>query len=370
MPVYKDEKKGTWYVHLGYTNWTGKRVFHTKRGFGTKREAKAYEEEFLRTSGKSTDMSLKSLCDLYIEDLRTRRKPTTVYGEECMIRRHITPHLGTLPVNKITVTTIREWQNKIMQAKGIYSKRPLSPHTLRNISVCLSSILNYAVRFYGLPQNPINIARGMGKAVVHVDFWEAEEFEKFLSVVPDEDDRLYFTVLFTSGMRVGEFLALSPGDFDFKANKIHISKTYNWKLKYISPPKTETSVRTITMPKSVMAAIKKYMDRLYEVPERVFENISQRMLTDRLAKYSKIAGVKKIRLHDLRHSHASFLIHSGVPITAISKRLGHKNPKITLEVYSHVYESSDTEIVNVLEEKRFLSKNKKVCSKCAQKVKK
>ena len=136
MPVYKDEKKGTWYVHLGYTNWTGKRVFHTKRGFGTKREAKAYEEEFLRTSGKSTDMSLKSLCDLYIEDLRTRRNPTTVYGEECMIRRHITPHLGTLPVNKITVTTIREWQNKIMQAKGIYSTNARCRRTHYAISAC------------------------------------------------------------------------------------------------------------------------------------------------------------------------------------------------------------------------------------------
>lgn len=350
MPAYKDEKRGTWYVKFRYTDWTGKKIETMKRGFATKREAKAYEEEFIRAAGKSPDMSMQSLCEIYLDDLKKRNKPNTVYSETCMIRRHITPHLGDMPVNKITVSTVREWQNAIMQAKALHSKRPLSAHTLRNISVCLSSILNYAVRFHGLPSNPVQVARGMGKATVHVEFWEADEFDKFLSVIDDKNDRLYFIVLFTSGMRLGEFLALTPADLDFRACKIRITKTYNWKLKYTSPPKTDTSVRTITMPRGVMEGIKEYLTGFYGyVPGRVFEATSQKMLAARMAKYAAIAGVKKIRVHDLRHSHASFLIHSGVPITAISKRLGHKNPKITLEVYSHVYQSSDTEIAQIFE---------------------
>lgn len=351
MPAYKDEKRGTWYVQFWYTDWTGKRVHTIKRGFAKKGDAKKYEEEFKRTVAGAPEMTMTSLCDLYLEDLRARRKPTTVYGEECMIRRHITPYLGNMPINKITVSTIREWQNKVMQAKAIYSKNPLSPHTLRNISVCLSSILNFAVRFHGLPSNPVKIAKGMGKAIAHLDFWELDEYEKFRAAIDNEDDKLFFSIMFASGMRVGEFLALTPDDIDFKTNQITINKTYNWKLKYTSPPKTATSNRTITMPSSIMKALKKYMKSFYgQPPDRLFSETSQKILTARLAKYAKKAGVKKIRLHDLRHSHASYLIHKGFPITAISQRLGHKNPKVTLEVYSHVYQASDGGIADALED--------------------
>ncbi len=350
MPAYKDEQRGTWYVRFRYTDWAGKRVETTKRGFATKREAKEYEEEAKRTAGHAPDMTMKSLCDLYIEDLKARRKQTTVYSEDRMIQRHILPHLGDIPINEITVSTVREWQNQIMQAKSIYSKKPLSQHTLRNINVCLSSILNFAVRFHGLPSNPVKITKGMGKTNAHLDFWEADEYEKFRAAIDNDADRLFFSVLFTSGMRIGEFLALTIDDVNFKTNKITVNKTYNWKLKYTSPPKTETSNRTITMPKSVMQELKKYLDGFYgQPPDRIFDATSQKILTSRLAKYAAKAGIKKIRLHDLRHSHASFLIHSGVPITAISQRPGHKNPKITLEVYSHVYQASDGEIADVLE---------------------
>jgi len=344
MPAYKDKKRKTWFVQLRYTDWTGKTVRKTKRGFATQHDAKAFEEEFCRTAGKSPDMTMSSFCQLYLDDLSTRRKANTVYSEECMIRRHILPYLGDIPINQITVSTVRNWQNQIMQAKAIYSKRPLSPHTLRNISVCLSSILNHAVRFYGLPQNPVQIARGMGKAVAHIDFWEVDEFNKFIDAVEEKDYKLFFTILFSSGMRLGEFLALTPADLDFQNNKINVTKTYNWKLKYSGPPKTETSVRTITMPENVMQEIKAYLESFFDPPDRVFAAATQKTLTARLAKYAARAGVKQIRLHDLRHSHASFLIHSNIPPTAIAQRLGHKNAKVTLEVYSHVYQASDMEI--------------------------
>ena len=349
MPAYKDEKRGTWYARFYYTDWTGKRIETTKRGFDTKKAAKEYEAEAKRTAGQSPEMTLKSLCDIYLADLKARRKPTTVYSETRMIERYILPHLGDMPLNKITVTTIREWQNTILSMKSMFTGKPLSSHTHRNISVCLSSVLNFGVRFHGLPSNPCIVARSIGKTRVHIDFWEQEEFKRFLAAVDDEDDKLFFSILLASGMRVGEFLALAPEDFDFDAGKISINKTYNWKLKYISSPKTETSTRTIAMPKSIMDGIRHFLTKYYEPPERAFMSTSQRMLTDRLAKYAARAGVKKIRLHDLRHSHASFLIHHNVPITAISQRLGHKNPKITLEVYSHVYETADTHIAEILE---------------------
>lgn len=349
MPVYKDEARGTWYTRFYYTDWQGKRIETTRRGFAKKGDAKKFEDEFKRTAGRSPEMTLKSLCDIYLADLKARRKPTTVYSETRMIERYILPYLGDLPVNKITVATVREWQNTILSLKSMFTGKPLSSHTHRNISVCLSSLLNFAVRFHGLPSNPCIVARSIGKTRAHVEFWEQDEFERFLAAVDDEDDKLFFSVLLFSGMRVGEFLALAPEDFDYESNRIHINKTYNWKLKYISSPKTETSTRTIAMPKKIMDAIRRFIAKYYEPPERAFMATSQKMLLTRLAKYAAIAGVKRIRLHDLRHSHASFLIHNNVPITAISQRLGHKNPKITLEVYSHVYETADTHIAEILE---------------------
>lgn len=349
MPAYKDEQRGTWYVRFRYTDWTGKRHETTKRGFAKKGEAKEYEEEFRRTIGKSPDMTMNNLCTLYLDDLKTRRKPTTVYSETRMIDRYIKPYLGDMPVNQITVAVVRQWQNEIIQTKNMFTGKPLSQHTHRNISVCLSSVLNYAVRFHGLPNNPVNIARGIGKTKTSIDFWEREEFDKFLSVVDDECDRLCFSVLFTSGMRLGEMLALTPADLNFEKDTISITKTYNWRLKYTSSPKTETSVRTIAMPHSIMQAMKDYLGKFYEPPDRVFMATSQKVLTTRLAKYANAAGVKRIRLHDLRHSHASYLIHSGVPITAIANRLGHKNAKITLEVYSHVYQAADAAIAEKIQ---------------------
>lgn len=344
MPAYKDEKHGTWYVVMRYTDWTGKRRTTTKRGFETKREAKEWEAEAVRVNGKTPDITLGSLCTLYVEDLRKRRKPATVYTQEHIIKKYILPYLADTPVDHIGAAEIRAWQNQIMQLTSIITKEKLSQHTLRNISVCLSSVFNFGVRFHGLLNNPIKIARGMGHSEAHVEFWEPEEFEKFLSVIPDDDEKLYFTVLYTSGMRVGEFLALTEPDLDYRKNTIRINKTYNWKLKISGPPKTRDSIRTISMPAHIMRQLHDFVKRYYSPPERIFEATTHKILSLRLRKYIELAGVKKIRIHDIRHSHASFLIHQGIPVTAIAQRLGHKNPKITLEVYSHVFAGADNDI--------------------------
>ena len=105
-----------------------------------------------------------------------------------------------------------------------------------------------------------------------------------------------------------------------------------------------------------MQTVKNYIDQLDEVPTPLFY-VYNSALSVAIHKYAKIAGVKEIRLHDLRHSHASFLIHNGVPITAISKRLGHRSPKITLEVYSHMYEESEEQIVDLLKSAYFVRQN-------------
>ena len=149
-------------------------------------------------------------------------------------------------------------------------------------------------------------------------------------------------------MRAGEFLALSLKDFNFEKNTISINKSFAHFDNSITTPKTESSTRVIAMPPTIMQDIKKYADSLYECPDRLFD-VTEKKLIWNLKKYLKAAGLPPIKIHDLRHSHVSYLIHHGVPITTISKRLGHKSPQITLNTYSHMYLESESDVADLLE---------------------
>lgn len=117
----------------------------------------------------------------------------------------------------------------------------------------------------------------------------------------------------------------------------------------IVPVKTKTSVRSIPMPHSIMERVKAFSAHLYAKPKTNYFLVSVNELRRRMQTWSKRAGLKYILLHGLRHSHASYLINLGVPITAISHRLGHTNAQITLSTYSHLYKEDETSIAELLE---------------------
>ena len=262
--------------------------------------------------------------------------------------RHIRPTLGNLRLSEITKRTVREWQNHILEYKNSKTGRKLGDNSLQNANRQLSSLFNYAVRFYDYPSNPVHTVGGIGKRKKSQAFLTIDQFRQLIEATPDEYYKLAFRVLFFSGMRVGEFLALGLGDCDFVKNTIQISKSVSHYDNSITTPKTEASARIIAMPPSIMREIKKYADNLYDVPDRLFDATHMK-LSWHLKKYLKAAGLPDISIHDLRHSHASHLIHSGVPITTISKRLGHSSPQITLNTYSHMYLESEADVANLLE---------------------
>ena len=138
-------------------------------------------------------------------------------------------------------------------------------------------------------------------------------------------------------------------DFDFERNIIRINKNRPTMTRKLTTPKTETSNREIEMPPSIMERVKDYVNCLDEVTSPLF-NLNVSVLRQALLRGARKAGLKPIRLHDLRHSHASYLIAHGVPITAISRRLGHKTPTMTLNIYSHFYKESGAQIAALLQE--------------------
>ena len=186
-------------------------------------------------------------------------------------------------------------------------------------------------------------------------FWTKEEYLRFAESMMDKPISYYaFEMLYWCGIREGELLALTPADFDFEKNTVSINKTYN-RLNgrdVITPPKTEKSNRVITMPKFLSDEMHDYLKMLYDVGEkdRLFP-ISKSYLQREMERGAKETGVRRIRIHDIRHSHVSLLIDMGFSATAIADRVGHESIDITYN-YAHLFPSRQTEMADRLNVER------------------
>ena len=341
LPVYKDSKKGTWYCKFRYNDWQGNRRETTRRGFATKREAKEYEAEFIRKAQGTADMTLKSLYEIYLEDKRQKMKLSSFVGMKNSLDVYVMPILGDTPLSDLTPNSIRQWQNHLSQVDKKQGGK-LRPATLLSINRKLSALLNFAVKYYGLNRNPLAIAGTQGHGEKRLDFWSKDEFDKFLAEVKHPLFHCLFLLLFYTGMRIGEALALTKEDIE--GNAISITKARS-RQGQVTPPKTPSSVRTVTLPSIAFDCLK---------------NVCQRIETDEIFPFTytaahyhyKIAiekaGIRYLPIHCLRHAHASLLIDMGVPIPAVSQRLGHTSPQVTMEVYAHATQDSDKLIADKL----------------------
>lgn len=348
MPTYKDEKRGTWYCSFYYTDWMGKKKKKKKEGFKTQRESKAFERDFLEKSQASPDMTFGNLVELYMEDCKSRLKPTTYMNKDYLIKLKVLPYFKNMVINLIEPATIRKWQNELLSHEKNYSQT-----YLKTVNNQLSAIFNFAMRYYKLPSNPARICGSMGKKNADsMLFWTVGEFKQFIQHSDNEMHTVIFQLLFCTGMRIGECLALTLNDFDFESQTVSISKSYARykKQDLILDPKTPKSKRIITIPKYLCDIVSNYASKLYdyELSERLFPAAPSNM-NGQLTRIAKKAKVKRIRVHDLRHSHASLLIEMGFSPLLISERLGHENIQTTLQTYSHLYPNKHGEVADRLQ---------------------
>lgn len=347
MKAEKDKKTGKWLIQYRYTDWQGKRRKSTKRGFATKREAEEWLRNFLITQKADFDMKFEDFWKMYCADMETRLREHTMRTKKYIVELKILPYFGNKRVNDITAADIRQWQNELI-------KMGYSPTYLKTINNQLSAIFNYAVRYYDLKSNPCVKAGSMGKSKAEeMDFWTGEEFRKFIdSVMNKRLSYMAFMTLYWTGMRLGELLALNPNDVDLEKRTISITKSYQrfGKKDVITPPKTPKSKRVITIPEFLAADIKDYMDSLYDLQEndRLFP-ITKYYLEHEMQRGIKESGVKRIRVHDLRHSHASMLIELGFSPLEIANRLGHEKVETTLNTYAHLYPNKQTKLAERLD---------------------
>ena len=287
--------------------------------------------------------------------MQTRIKENTWATKEHIIRTKIIPYFGKQKMSNITAQQIITWQNELMNYKDENGKS-LSPVYLKTINNQLSAIFNHAVKYYNLRENPCKKAGSMGKKKNReMLFWTKEEYLKFAEVMMDKPLSFYaFEMLYWCGIREGELLALTPADFDFEKCTVSITKSYQ-RLNgqdLITTPKTEKSNRVIKMPQFLADEMQDYLKQLYgiESNDRMF-TVTKSYLHREMDRGAKEAGVKRIRIHDIRHSAVSLLIDMGFSATAIADRVGHESIDITYN-YAHLFPSKQTEMAEKLNMER------------------
>lgn len=299
MPTYKNNDNGTWYCKFNYTDWTGKRKQKLKRGFNLQREAKEWERIFLEQFAKNPDITFESLYLKYKGYIEPRIKESTYHSKFLSLDKHVLPFFKDRIISDIGPADIAAWQNEML-GKG------LSDTYLHNLNSALSSIFNYAVDYVGLPRNPCKKLIGSNKTR-QIDFWTPDEYKRFSDACRDDIEKFtIFETLYYTGMRKGELMALTLNDIDFKGNKITINKTYYQAGDKTTTPKTHSSNRVIDIPEFLTEELREYVTHLYQPdPESRLFIRGEKYLRLALNSTAEKAGIKRIRVHDIRHSHVS-----------------------------------------------------------------
>ena len=367
MPVYQDKKTKLWYYRCFAEDVYGKRKQFQQGKFKTKREAKEAEAKFINSDRIDSfqNITFNKLYEHYIEYISLKNKPQSIRSIKSRIDLHILPYFKDYRLNKITASIYTKWQIEI-EKKGYKHKYNSALHG------SVVAILNHAIKFYGLKENIASKVGGFTRKeelITNVDFWTYEEYQQFINVVDDYLYKLFYETLYFTGIRQGECQALTWNDYD--GEYLIVNKTISKELingkRHINTPKTTKSNRNIKLDKEL---IKKFNELKQEEQRTIgFSNewfifgglkpLFSTTITRRKDNYCKIAKVKKIRIHDFRHSHASLLLSSKVPIVVIAKRLGHSDVNLTLNTYTHMMpidEDRAIETINKLKNQQLKSK--------------
>lgn len=311
-------------------------------------------KELFSTNVDIKDLKFIDLWNDYEKNIKLNLKYQSYMKTISKFKNHILPYFSDFKVIDIDHRIYLSWKIEI-EKKGLKYK------TLSSIHLSMVNILNYAMKYYNLDYNIASKVGNFKKSKFikkNIDFWTYEEFSNFIKVVDDDLYKLFFETLYRTGARQGECLALTWNDFqeDYIDINKTISKTKENGEYVINSPKTESSYRRIKIDNVLIELLKTEYNRVSKL--LFFNNecfifggikpLAPTTIGRKKNKYCDLANVKKIRIHDFRHSHASLLLSQGVPITVISQRLGHSDIYMTLNTYSHLIPKDEDKAINVL----------------------
>ena len=360
-PIKKADN-GTYYfrANLGYDSVTGKQIQKYRSGFSTKKEARAEYSKLILAAEEGLAMEKKQpsfkqfIEEIYLPWYKTQVKESTYKNRLNTIEKHF-KFFYRKKVNEIEPIHVQTWQLKLA--------KDYSPNYVRIIQGMLSLAFDRAIILGLAKKNPARMVGNINSKKVKVDFWTLEEFQKVISLLYKGDYYehylfICFWLLFTTGLRIGEAAALQWEDIDFESGIISVTKTLYYKSmnEYtFVDPKTSASIRTVVIDKDTIRELKDWM----EVQKKVLKDCnfvlsysgiptSKHTLPRALEKLAGLAGVHRIKIHALRHSHVALLISMGVNPLIVKDRLGHEKIQTTLGTYGHLYPNSNFEVAKML----------------------
>lgn len=380
MPIYKmDGKKDglqKYRVRINFIDSSGNSKQIDRIAYG-KDAAKELERElFVELNAKPTyhKITLQELYDEYINVKQYEIRESTLNKFKQSFRIYILPELSAQRIDKLNTSLLQKWKTSVEKYTTSKHKR-LSLKYKKNIYGDFRSLLNYAVKMEYIVRNPLLIVGNFKSAYEEkkeINYYTIDDFLKFISTAKTKAEEyeksrhkinewnyyVFFNIAFYTGMRKGEIYALKWSDIT--NNTIYIKRSINQKLKggdRETPPKNINSIRSIQIPKPLIQILDEHYLRYKQFSYfsddwRIcggIKCIRDSTLENRNKMYAQLAEVKKIRIHDFRHTHATVLVNNGINIQEIARRLGHSNVEITWKIYAHLYPQEEERALKILD---------------------
>lgn len=330
-------------------------------GYATKREASAALARLLAADQLGIPWEGEELTTgQYLNDWLAEVarggsiRPTTAKAYEVAIRIHIVPALGKVPIRMLSRGLIKDAYSALRGGRALGRRATLSPKGVHNVHLTLHRALQDAVADRLIPANPASRAHRMSHSRPTVRFWSPGELKRFLMAVADDPDSAMWRVSASTGMRRGELLGLRWRDFDLEEGMVCIQRQLirNGRVMEFCHPKTPAGRRTICLDPATVRALVAHRDRQAAAAAAVSDPTGQDLdlafcrkngqpkdpdaVSHRFAQLVTRLGLPRIRLHDLRHTHATIALQAAINPKVVQERLGHASVNVTLDTYTHV----------------------------------
>lgn len=362
--VYLRGKSYTFVIDAGHDEM-GRRRRISRGGFATEREAHAEARKLLVKVDEDgsyvapSKQTVKAFMERWLDSLETTVHPNTRRFYANLIRANVIPHIGDVQLRRLTVPHLNHLYATLRES-GRRDGKGLAPSTVVKVHTTIGTALAAAVAWGELPRNVASLAsppRDVGAAKMRT--WTGPQVAQFLESVKGDRLEALYVLLALTGLRRGEALGLRWCDVDFDAGRLAVVQTVvsvDYAIQF-SGPKTKAGRRSVALDKTTIAALRDHRRRQLEersalgVPwpgqdDLVFSGLAGEPIhpggfSDRFTRLVKRAKLPAIRVHDLRHTHATLALTAGVPAKVVQERLGHSSVALTLDIYSHVIPSME-----------------------------
>lgn len=332
-------------------------------GFNTKTLAKEAYTRFVTENCSVATQAIKAdkksptlneVWEAHYKSILATNKPNTVTSKKYAYDEFIKSTIGDKKLSQLDAAALREWQDNLWSMKNTKTGEPFAFEYLKRVRGILSSILSYAegrMNNYINPMRKIPLPRRITPKP-QMMFWTREEFDRFIVCVDDPVYRAFFYTLFFTGRRRGEVLALTPADVSLEKKEIKINKNLS-KANLSSAPYQIVATKAGKVSSSpicapLLKALKAYE---YDKDGAFFfggdKPLSFTSVTRHYDAAVEKAGVKRIRIHDFRHSFVSMLIHMGANMTVVADLISDEVEQV-MQTYGHLYETDRKAIISLI----------------------